>query len=74
MSWQRKTLVLRADVIKLLETAAVEEGVDESRIVEVLIERRLSGYLVSVTGERIVIPKDRPKAAAEVNSAEASAA
>ena len=68
LSRERKTLVLRVDLIKRLETAAIYEGVDESDIIEMLIEERLSGYTVSVRGKRLGLRKDRQTPAADVDS------
>ncbi len=65
---RRKTLVIRDDLLKRLETAAVQEGVDESTIVEQLIEDRLSGYVISVRGTPIVLSKDRRTPTGDVNN------
>lgn len=64
---RRKTLVLSAEAIQRLEHAAVKEECDESRIVESLINAHLSGYVLQVRGPRLVIPKDRLKAAADAS-------
>lgn len=64
---RRKTLVLGADEIQRLGAAAVREGCDESEIVGMLIRTHLSGYVIQVRGDRIVLDKDRQRGAAEVN-------
>lgn len=62
----RKTLVLSADAIRRLEVAAAFEGLDESEIVESLINERLAVYVVQVRGSRFVRQEDRPSVAGEV--------
>jgi hypothetical protein len=70
----RKTVVLSKDAIRRLGAASVAESLDESEIVEMLINERLSGYVVQVRGSRLARPDDRQTAAAEVNPAAQSAA
>jgi hypothetical protein len=71
---RRKTVVLTAKAIQRLGAAAVAEGLDESEIVEMLINAHLSGYVVQVRGARLPRPEDRPSPAVEVNPAAAPAA
>jgi hypothetical protein len=70
----RKTVILSAEAVKRLGVASVTEGLDESEIVESLINERLSGYVVQVRGTRFSRREDRSSPAAEVSAAASSAA
>jgi hypothetical protein len=63
---RRKTVVLSAEAIRRLGTAATELDCDESAIVEQLISTHLGGYSIHVRGARFEL-KDRPAVAGEVS-------
>jgi hypothetical protein len=67
----RTSVVLGAEALQRLRAAAVKEGVDQSQIVEVLINRYLAGYVIQVRGDRFEI-HDRPGHAAGANSGAAA--
>jgi hypothetical protein len=64
----RTSVVISAEALLRLRAAAVREGVDQSQIVEALVNRYLAGYVIQVRGDRFEI-NDRPGHAAGANSA-----
>jgi hypothetical protein len=67
----RTSVVLGAEALQRLRAAAVKEDVDQSQIVEALINRYLAGYVIQVRGDRFEI-HDRPGHAAGANSGAAA--
>ncbi len=58
----KTAVVISPEAFRRLGAACLSENMTQSEIVELLINRSLSGYVVSVRGERInpVAPVDRP--------------
>jgi hypothetical protein len=58
----KTAVVISPEAFRRLGAACLAESMTQSQIVEMLINRTLSGYVVSVRGERInpVAPIDRP--------------
>jgi hypothetical protein len=74
-----KTAVcLSPEAFKRLGAACIQEGMTQSELVELMISRMLSGYVISVRGQGIhsspVVPIDRPGDAPGVNLAAPTAA
>ena len=73
-----KTAVcLSPEAFKKLGAACISEGMTQSDLVELMINRLLSGYVISVRGERIsaasATPVDRLDRAPEISRVEAVA-
>jgi hypothetical protein len=64
----RTSVVISAEALQRLRAAAVREGVDQSQIVEALVNRYLAGYVIQVRGDRFEI-NERTTHAAGANSA-----
>ncbi len=64
----RTSVVLGAEALLRLRAAAVREGVDQSQIVEALVNRYLAGYVIQVRGDRFEI-NERTSHAAGANPA-----
>jgi hypothetical protein len=74
-----KTAVcLSPEAFKRLGAACISEDMTQSELVELMINRLLSGYVISVRGERIstasATPTDRLNPAPEVSRGEIAAA
>jgi hypothetical protein len=67
----RTSVVISAEALQRLRAAAVREGVDQSQIVEALVNRYLAGYVIQVRGDRFEI-NDRTNHAAGANPAGAA--
>jgi hypothetical protein len=72
----KTAVVISPEAFRRLGAACLAESMTQSEIVEMLINRSLSGYVVSVRGERIGSGASSVSApsATEVKLAEASAA
>jgi hypothetical protein len=72
----KTAVVISPEAFRRLGAACLSENMTQSEIVELLINRSLSGYVVSVRGERInpVAPIDRQSSAVQVNESVAEAA
>jgi len=59
----KTAVVISPEAFKRLGACCISENMTQSEVVELLINRSLSGYVVSVRGERFgsVAPIDRPK-------------
>jgi hypothetical protein len=74
-----KTAVcLSPESFKRLGAACIQEGMTQSELVELMISRMLSGYVISVRGQGIRsgpgVPIDRPSEGPDVNLAGSVAA
>jgi hypothetical protein len=70
-----KTAVrISPEAFRRLGAACIAENMTHSEVVEFLINRDLSGYVVSVRGERIRHSEDRHDLSGEINSDGAAAA
>jgi hypothetical protein len=63
----RTAFHISPEAFRRLGAACVAEDLTQSEIVELLINRALSGYVVSVRGERIRHSEDRRDLPAEIN-------
>ncbi len=72
----KTAVIISPEAFRRLGACCLSENMTQSEVVEMLINRSLSGYVVSVRGERInpVAPIDRQAEGAEVNSTEQKAA
>ena len=72
----KTAVVISPEAFRRLGAACLAENMTQSEIVEMLINRTLSGYVISVRGERInpVAPIDRPDSSDPVNQNATAAA
>lgn len=77
----KTAVVISPEAFQRLGAACLKEGMTQSEIVEMLINRSLSGYVVSVRGQGLrPVPSDpvdltnRPSESSDVNPAGATAA
>jgi hypothetical protein len=72
----KTAVAISPEAFRRLGACCLSENMTQSEVVEMLIKRSLSGYVVSVRGERInpVASIDRQAEGVEVNSAEQKAA
>jgi hypothetical protein len=65
----KTAVVISPEAFKRLGACCLSENMTQSEVVEMLINRSLSGYVLQVRGERInpVASDDRPSEAAGVN-------
>src|SRR5262249_23665772 len=67
----KPAVCLSPEAFKRLGAACISEGMTQSDLVELMINRLLSGYVISVRGERIsatsATPVDRLNPAPEIN-------
>ncbi len=72
----KTAVVISPEAFRRLGAACLAESMTQSEIVELLINRSLSGYVVSVRGDRIgsVATVDRQEQRSDINLAVPSAA
>ena len=72
----KTAVTISAEAYRRLRAACAAEGLEQGELIELMINRLLSGYVVSVRGERIVPVegKDRAEGESEAKRAGPAAA
>jgi len=61
----KTAVTISAEAYRRLRAACAAEGLEQGELIELLINRLLSGYVVSVRGERIVPVEGKDRAEGE---------
>ncbi len=61
----KTAVTISAEAYRRLRAACAAEGLEQGEMIELLINRLLSGYVVSVRGERVVVPEGKDRAEGE---------
>ena len=64
----KTAVTISAEAYRRLRAACAAEGLEQGELIELLINRLLSGYVVSVRGERIVSTEAQDRAAGEADA------
>jgi hypothetical protein len=64
----KTAVTISAEAYRRLRAACAAEGLEQGELIELLINRLLSGYVVSVRGERIVTAEAQDRAAGEAEA------
>lgn len=72
----KTAVTISAEAYRRLRAACAAEGLEQGELMELLINRHLSGYVVQIRGERVVAGdgKDRPEPEGQANRAGTAAA
>ena len=61
----KTAVTISAEAYRRLRAACAAEGLEQGEMIELLINRLLSGYVVSVRGERVIVPEGKDRAEGE---------
>ena len=61
----KTAVTISSEAYRRLRAACVAEGLEQGELIELMINRLLSGYVVSVRGERFVVAEGKDRAEAE---------
>ena len=61
----KTAVTISSEAYRRLRAACVAEGLEQGELIELMINRLLSGYVVSVRGERFVVAEGKDRAEGE---------